>query len=96
MVPQSLAVWLQRAGRAGRRADIRAHAILLVQPTVFHEKNKSTRQLGDTVQYVKEIDADLRAWIETPRDGCRRDIADGLFKNPPRQGMLLAVFTNAI
>ena len=87
MVPRSLSIWLQRAGRAGRRSDVRARAILLVQPTVFYEKGKNKRQPGDPVQYVKEIEDDLRAWIETPADKCRRDVADTLFENPPRKGL---------
>ena len=40
MVPKSLSVWLQRAGRAGRAHGSQATAYLLVQPSVFQEKGK--------------------------------------------------------
>ncbi|KAH9916715.1 P-loop containing nucleoside triphosphate hydrolase protein [Epithele typhae] len=85
MVPSSLEVWLQRAGRAGRGKDICARAILLVQPTVFQEKGKMTRQPGDTVKYMKEIGEDLRDWITAPESECRRTVADRVFNNPPRE-----------
>lgn len=85
MVPDSLSIWMQRAGRAGRRPDLKACAILLVQPTVFQEKGKKNRQEGDAVTYVKEIEEGLRLWVTTP-DRCRRDIADAYFDNPsPRK-----------
>ena len=35
LVPSSLSIWMQRAGRAGRSPSVQARAILLVQPTVF-------------------------------------------------------------
>ncbi|KAI0708349.1 P-loop containing nucleoside triphosphate hydrolase protein [Earliella scabrosa] len=84
MAPSSLSTWFQRAGRAGRRADIRARAILLVQPTVFHEKGKAKRQPGEPVQYVKQLEPGLRLWIEAPPTRCRRDIADEYFDSPRR------------
>ncbi|KAK7031813.1 P-loop containing nucleoside triphosphate hydrolase protein [Favolaschia claudopus] len=37
MVPTSLSIWMQRAGRAGRNFLVAARAILLVQPSVFKE-----------------------------------------------------------
>ena len=88
MAPGSLAIWIQRAGRAGRSPDIQATAILLVQPTVFQEKGKKKRKEGEPVVYVKEIEDGLRRWIEAPADVCRRDVADEYFDNPPgRAGM---------
>ncbi|OJT05421.1 hypothetical protein TRAPUB_2056, partial [Trametes pubescens] len=83
MAPESLSVWMQRAGRAGRHPDIKARAILLIQPTVFQEKGKQTRQEGAPVVYVKEIDPGLRRWADPPPDSCRRNIADEYFDNPP-------------
>lgn len=70
---------MQRAGRAGRSPTIRAHAILLVQPTVFQEKNKTKKDPDKEgmTEYVKAVDEPLRAWIETKE--CRREIADEYF-----------------
>jgi bloom syndrome protein len=39
-IPSSLSVWNQRAGRAGRAANIHAHAILLVEKSMFKRKKK--------------------------------------------------------
>ncbi len=84
MAPESLPVWIQRAGRAGRRHDIQAEAILLIQPTVFAEKGKKTRKEGEQITYVKKIDSGLRQWVEpTPKGRCRREVADEYFNNPP-------------
>ena len=83
MTPDSLSTWMQRAGRAGRLPEICAHAIILVQPSVFQEVGKSTRKEGDAITYKKEIEDGLRIWIETPVGRCRRDIADEYFDNPP-------------
>lgn len=84
MAPDSLSVWMQRAGRAGRRPDLQARAILLIQPTVFQEKGKKNRQEGEPVTYVKEIEEGLRLWATTP-ERCRRDIADEYFDNPTQR-----------
>ncbi|KAI0363574.1 P-loop containing nucleoside triphosphate hydrolase protein [Pilatotrama ljubarskyi] len=85
MAPDSLSVWIQRAGRAGRRADIQARAVLLIQPSVFQEKGKQSRREGEAVVYVKEIEDGLRLWVETPPERCRRDVADEYFDNPPKR-----------
>lgn len=80
MVPASLSIWKQRAGRAGRTPTIQARAILLVQPTVFQEKAEKDAEdvaEGDPPKYKKDIEDGLRAWIETK--GCRRDVADEYF-----------------
>jgi superfamily II DNA helicase RecQ len=47
MVPNSLSIWMQRAGRAGRNHLISAQAILLVQPSVFQERKTSSIVLED-------------------------------------------------
>ncbi|KAI0350066.1 P-loop containing nucleoside triphosphate hydrolase protein [Trametes cingulata] len=83
MAPESLSVWMQRAGRAGRRPDLQARAVLLIQPSVFQEKGKQSRQEGEAVVYVKEIEEGLRLWVEAPPEVCRRDVADEYFDNPP-------------
>lgn len=84
MVPASLSIWLQRAGRAARRNGSQGHAYLLVQPSVFQEKNKSGRVEGDEVEYVKAVEEDMRRWIEA--EDCRRDVQDDCFNNPVKRG----------
>ena len=64
-----------------------ARAILLLQPTVFQEKGKTTRAAGDPIVYVKELEEGLRKWVDAPVERCRRDVADEYFDNPPgREG----------
>ncbi|KAJ7830174.1 hypothetical protein B0H14DRAFT_2247004, partial [Mycena olivaceomarginata] len=66
MVPGSLSIWMQRAGRAGRNILIAARAILLVQPSVFQEvAAKKGAEDPDSVLFKKEVEAGLREWIET-------------------------------
>jgi len=38
-------------------------------------------ELGNEREYKKKVEPALREWIET--EGCRRDIADRYFNNPP-------------
>ncbi|KAF7331133.1 P-loop containing nucleoside triphosphate hydrolase protein [Mycena sanguinolenta] len=77
MVPASLSIWMQRAGRAGRDFLIAAHGILLVQPSVF--KEVSSKNPTDDVTFQKSVEAGLRAWIETTE--CRREVVDEYFDN---------------
>ncbi|TEB12867.1 P-loop containing nucleoside triphosphate hydrolase protein [Coprinellus micaceus] len=92
-VPNSLTVWMQRAGRAGRSRDIQARATLLVEPSVFEVKKRPTQgedednpgglEVGDdgmASEYRKRVEGPLWQWIETR--GCRRDIADEYFGCP--------------
>ncbi|KIJ12382.1 hypothetical protein PAXINDRAFT_156979 [Paxillus involutus ATCC 200175] len=81
MAPKSLSIWMQRAGRAGRSPLLQARAILLVQPTVFQEKNKTKKDpdKAGLTEYVKAVDEPLRTWIETKE--CRREIADEYFNS---------------
>lgn len=81
MAPKSLSIWMQRAGRAGRSPLLQACAILLVQPTVFQEKNKTKKDpdKAGLTEYVKAVDEPLRTWIETKE--CRREIADEYFNS---------------
>ncbi|KAH8093844.1 P-loop containing nucleoside triphosphate hydrolase protein [Cristinia sonorae] len=81
MVPGSLSIWMQRAGRAGRLQSIKARAVLLVQPSIFQERGRATRREGDEIIHVKEIEEGLRRWIETTE--CRRNVSDVYFNNPP-------------
>lgn len=80
MVPASLSIWMQRAGRAGRTFSISARAILLVQPSVFQEvkkKNGVPIPESDATVYRKDVEEGLREWIET--EDCRREVADVYF-----------------
>jgi superfamily II DNA helicase RecQ len=93
MVPSSLSIWMQRAGRAGRTFTIFARAILLVQPSVFQEvktrKGVPIPESEGTV-YRKDVEEALRAWIET--EDCRRDIADEYFDSGvARKGQFLCL-----
>ncbi|KAJ6615041.1 hypothetical protein B0H10DRAFT_1673239, partial [Mycena sp. CBHHK59/15] len=65
MVPASLSIWMQRAGRAGRNILIFARAILLVQPSVFQEvAAKKGAEPTDDVTFKKTVESGLREWIE--------------------------------
>ncbi|KAJ6479075.1 P-loop containing nucleoside triphosphate hydrolase protein [Mycena sanguinolenta] len=80
MVPASLSIWMQRAGRAGRTFTIFARAILLVQPSVFQEVKKRNGvpiPESEGTVYRKDVEEGLRDWIETK--GCRREVADEYF-----------------
>ncbi|KAJ8489590.1 hypothetical protein ONZ45_g13521 [Pleurotus djamor] len=84
MVPASLSVWMQRAGRAGRDPMLHARAILLVQPSIFQEikarkpgKKKAPRIEESESNYRKNIESGLRSWIEAT--GCRREVAAAYF-----------------
>ncbi|KAJ7135359.1 P-loop containing nucleoside triphosphate hydrolase protein [Mycena crocata] len=79
MVPGSLSIWMQRAGRAGRNFLIAARAILLVQPSVFQEVTKKGGEVTDGVVFKKAVESALREWIATKE--CRRDVADEYFDN---------------
>lgn len=43
-VPSSLAVWTQRAGRAGRSFHLHARAVMIVESTMFQRKKKRRRK----------------------------------------------------
>lgn len=84
MAPESLSILIQRSGRAGRQPGLQARAILLIQPSAFHEKGKSARKAGEPVEYVKQLEPGLRLYVEVPPGLCRRDVLDEYFDNPPR------------
>ncbi|KAJ7281294.1 P-loop containing nucleoside triphosphate hydrolase protein [Mycena rebaudengoi] len=80
MVPGSLSIRMQRAGRAGRTFAIFARAILLVQPSMFQEiktKNGAPIPESEGTVYRKDVEEGLREWIET--EECRRDVTDEYF-----------------
>lgn len=60
LVPGSLSVWFQRAGRVARRLNSHGQVYLLVQPSVHQEKNKNQRDKDDDIEYVKEIEEAMR------------------------------------
>ncbi|KAF6756531.1 P-loop containing nucleoside triphosphate hydrolase protein, partial [Ephemerocybe angulata] len=96
-VPASLSIWVQRAGRAGRSPTIDARAILLVEPSVFQsikqasggDEDRSSEDEdgegdsdGDSdMQFRKKVEPALREYLEAK--GCRRDVVDVHFGNPP-------------
>ncbi|KZT63318.1 P-loop containing nucleoside triphosphate hydrolase protein, partial [Daedalea quercina L-15889] len=95
-VPLSLSTWVQRAGRGGRSAAMKAVALLLVEKSVSQPQTRretqSRRPAADSDSdgenepgpaYRKTIDPSLRLWIETRT--CRRKSADRYFNNPPRE-----------
>lgn len=63
-----------------RMLGAQGQAYLLVQPSVYQEKNKSQRGDDEDIQYVKDVEEALRRWIET--DECRREVQDEYFFNP--------------
>ncbi|KLO05452.1 P-loop containing nucleoside triphosphate hydrolase protein, partial [Schizopora paradoxa] len=96
-VPDSLTVWHQRAGRAGRSPAIQAEAIMLVQSSVVQTvkqtaKSNAAKRKKDnpkpvpkadleSVNYRRKVEPALREYI-TSTD-CRRDTIDTYFDNPP-------------
>ncbi|KAJ3724389.1 P-loop containing nucleoside triphosphate hydrolase protein [Lentinula raphanica] len=91
MVPKSLAIWLQRAGRAARSRLICGEAFLLVQPTVFQEKKSKESDNADIVMFRKDIEPGLRLWIEA--SGCRREVAAEYFNDGVTRSGIDHLFT---
>jgi hypothetical protein len=52
----------------------------MVEPPVFQVVKKTD---GIRTEYKKTVEPALRRWIETT--GCRRDVVDEYFGNPPGQ-----------
>ena len=55
-IPSSLSVWIQRAGRAGRSPDINAHAILLVEKSMFQWQKKRRRKGPEDADESRDSD----------------------------------------
>ena len=96
----SLAVWTQRAGRAGRSPDIRAEAILLVEEAAFmRPKPAKVKRVKDPDksrenEVTASVSADERGGKKAVESsmlvwlacaGCRRDASDEYFNNPLRE-----------
>jgi len=95
MVPNTLSVWMQRAGRAGRSGAPSA-AVLLYEPSVVQKvKGKGVEELdndgdedlgeqlweGDDFK-KKNVEGCLRSYVLT--DQCRRTVTDEYFGTPAR------------
>jgi superfamily II DNA helicase RecQ len=95
MVPDTLSVWIQRAGRAGRLRAPSA-AVLLYEPSVVqkvkgkevdesnNEGNSDLREQlweGDSFR-KKNVEGSLRSYVLTNQ--CRRVVTDGYFGTPVR------------
>lgn len=91
MVPSSLSVWVQRAGRAGR-SGLPSCAILLYEPSVVQRVNTRGNEDDDDDELERELSGDdfrkrnvedsLRAYVMGEK--CRRALTDEYFDNPPR------------
>lgn len=92
MVPSSLLVWVQRAGRAGRSSSPSC-AVLLYEPSVakrvsVQEGNEDNDDEDGDQEWAGEdfekrnVEDSLRSYILTNK--CRRLLADAYFGNPPR------------
>lgn len=95
MVPTSLSVWIQRAGRAGRTGSPSC-AVLLYEPSVTKRLNTQTTQ-GDNEDdpddecdqewtgedfKKRNVEDSLRSYVLTNK--CRWLLTDAYFDNPPR------------
>ncbi|KAF7355950.1 Bloom syndrome [Mycena venus] len=67
-VPSSLAVWIQRAGRAGRSYHIRARAILLVEKSMF-QRRKRRKKGGGKEKSAPFLDPDSDSDGSSDSDG---------------------------
>ena len=95
MVPETLSIWAQRAGRAGRSGAPSA-AVLLYEPSVVQrvgikEANGSedegdgdpSERLWEGEDFKKRnVEGSLRSYVLT--DQCRRNITDEYFSTPER------------
>ena len=90
MVPSSLSVWVQRAGRAGRSGSPSC-AVLLYEPSVVQRVNTQNGEdsddelerewSGDDFK-KRNVEDSLRAYVMD--EECRRASTDEYFDNPPR------------
>ncbi|KAF9536359.1 P-loop containing nucleoside triphosphate hydrolase protein [Agrocybe pediades] len=72
-VPASMAIWIQRAGRAGRSPEIRAHAVLLAEKAMNDKQKKrgtatSSNKPTET-QVVLDAESDLEALMDDDTEG---------------------------
>jgi hypothetical protein len=50
---------------------------------VHEEEARGDEEDSGSYEWVKKVDINLRKWIET--EGCRRDVTDEYFANPPNR-----------
>ena len=91
MVPSSLSVWVQRAGRAGRSGSPSC-AVLLYEPSVVQRVNTQGDSDNEDDELEQEWSGDnfkkrnvedsLRGYVMA--EECRRVLTDVYFDNPPR------------
>lgn len=93
MVPETLSIWIQRAGRAGRSGAPSA-TVLLYEPSVVQKvggkevsESDDEEDWDDTFK-KKNVEGSLRFYVLT--DQCRRNITDEYFGTPARnvEGMV--------
>ncbi|KAI0371404.1 P-loop containing nucleoside triphosphate hydrolase protein [Pilatotrama ljubarskyi] len=80
-VPETLAVWLQRAGRAGRSRSIQACAIMLVQSSVTQKveaRDAPNESESEFEEAEENMDSELSAVKSRPRTKFKKNIEDGL------------------
>jgi superfamily II DNA helicase RecQ len=90
MVPSSLSVWVQRAGRAGRSGSPSC-AVLLYEPSVVQRVDAQDDEEDDVEDVEQEWSGDnfkkrnvedsLRSYVL--EEECRRVLTDQYFDNPP-------------
>ena len=76
-VPRELSTWWQRAGRAGRRLDVKATAILLAEPCFFDDEKE--RLAAKSAERALKRAADVQLQPETNKrvrsnNGSRRNV----------------------
>ena len=95
MVPDTLSIWIQRAGRAGRSGAPSA-AVLLYEPSVIQkikgkEADESDGKGDDLGEQLwegddfkkKNVESSLRSYVLTNQ--CRRVVTDEYFGTPVRK-----------
>lgn len=95
MVPDTLSIWIQRAGRAGR-SGAPSVAVLLYEPSVIQkikgkEADESDGKGDDLGEQLwegddfkkKNVESSLRSYVLTNQ--CRRVVTDEYFGTPVRK-----------
>lgn len=69
--------------RKRRKADTPETPDFEGEEELESEVEENEHELEDEREYKKKVEPALREWIETT--GCRRDVADKYFNNPPNR-----------
>jgi superfamily II DNA helicase RecQ len=103
MVPSSLSVWVQRAGRAGRSGSpscaVLLYELSVVKRVNIQEENEEDGDEDDqewTGEDFKKrnVEDSLRSYVLTNK--CRRLLMDTYFGNPPRNAKGASVFNDTL